>query len=202
MVEEASFEFIFRKIDKTRNYLLYEIKYNDLMRKKYKKTCKYLNYVENLLILASAVTRYVSISAFASLVCVPVGIASSAVGINICAITARIKDYKSIIKNKEKKRNKIVLLGIDKLNTIEFLISKALIDSNISKEEFASVNNVLREYNEVKEEIKNPKTSVETPYKNGWYKEKNVLRKCYRGNNRQWWNIMFKWKTYRKKIKA
>ena len=202
MVEEASFEFIFRKIDKTRNYLLDEIKYNDLIRKKYKKTCKHLNYVENLLILASAVTGCISISAFASLVCVPVGIASSAVGINICAITARIKNYKSIIKNKEKKRNKIVLLGIDKLNTIEFLISKALIDSNISQEEFASVNNVLREYNEVKEEIKNPKTSVETPYKNGWYKEKNVLRECYRDNNRQWWNIMFKWKTYRKKIKA
>ena len=56
-----------------------------------------------------------------------------------------------------------MLLGKDKLNTIEVLISKALIDSNISHDEFVSINNVFREYNEMKNEIKNPekKTSVE-----------------------------------------
>ena len=36
------------------------------------------------------------------------------------------------------------------------LISKALIDSNTRQDEFASVINVLREYDEIKEEIKNP----------------------------------------------
>ena len=41
-------------------------------------------------------------------------------------------------------------LGEDKLNTIEVLISKALIDWYISHEELASLNNVLREYNEIK----------------------------------------------------
>ena len=56
------------------------------MSEKYKKTCKYLNYVEHLFILVSTVTGCVSISAFASLVCVPVGITSSAVGIKNCAI--------------------------------------------------------------------------------------------------------------------
>ena len=99
------------------------------MSEKYKKTCKYLNYVEHLLILVSTVTTCVSISAFASLICVPVGIKSSVIGLKICAITAGIKQYKSIIKKKKKKRNKIVLLGKYKLNTIEVLISKALIDS-------------------------------------------------------------------------
>ena len=49
--------------------------------------CKYLVYVEHLLILVSAVTACVSIS---SLVCVPVGITSSAVVLKICAITAGI----------------------------------------------------------------------------------------------------------------
>ena len=47
MVEEASLEFRLRKIDQTRNYLFDEIKDNDLMSEKYKKTCKYLNYVEH-----------------------------------------------------------------------------------------------------------------------------------------------------------
>ena len=77
-------------------------------------------------------------------------ITGSAVGITICAITARIKKYNSIIKKKKKKHDKIVLLGRDKLSTKEVLIYKALIDSYISHEEFASVNNVLREYNEMK----------------------------------------------------
>ena len=63
------------------------------MSEKYKKTCKYLNYVEHLLILASTDTAYVSISTFHSLVAIPVGITSSAVGIKICAITAGIKKY-------------------------------------------------------------------------------------------------------------
>ena len=52
------------------------------MSEKYIKTCKYLNYVEYLLILALTVTVHVSISA--ALVCVPVGIASSVVEIKIC----------------------------------------------------------------------------------------------------------------------
>ena len=61
------------------------------MNQKYKKTFRYLNYVEHLSFLVSIITRCVSITAVASLVCVPVGITSSAIGIKICAITAVIK---------------------------------------------------------------------------------------------------------------
>ena len=103
----SSLKFTLRKIDETRNFLLDEIKHNDLMNERYRKTSKYLNYVELLLILVSTVTCCVSFSAFASLV---FGITSSVVGINICAITAKIKKYKSIRKNKN---DKIVLLGKD-----------------------------------------------------------------------------------------
>ena len=86
---------------------------------------------------------------------------SSAVGLKICAITAEIKKYKSIIKKKKNNHDKLVLLGKSKLSTIEVLISKSLIDSYISHDEFVSLNNVLREHYEMKEEIKNPETSVE-----------------------------------------
>ena len=94
-----------------------------------------------MLILVSIVTDFVSISTFASLACVPVGIASSAAGINIGRVTAGIKKDKSIIK--KKKHDKILLLGKDILNTIEVLISKALIDSYYSHD-FFSVNRVLK----------------------------------------------------------
>ena len=147
IVQEVSIEFRFKN-DETTNYLLDQIKHNDLMSENYKKTCQYLNYVENWLILASTVTGWVSISPFASLVCVPVGITSSAVGIETCTIAARIKKYKSVIK-KKKKHDKIVFLGNDKLNAIEVLIFKSLIDSYISHDEFVWINNVLREYIEI-----------------------------------------------------
>ena len=70
MVEEASLELRLRKIDETSIYLLDEIKHNDLMSENYMEARKYLNYVENLLIPASTVTGCVSVSAFASIVCV------------------------------------------------------------------------------------------------------------------------------------
>ena len=161
MLEEASLEFRLTKIYETRKYLLGKIKHNDVMSEEYKKTCKYLNYVEYLLILASVITVFVSISAFSSLVSVPVSMTSSVVGIKVCAIIARIKKYKSIVKKMKKKYDKIVQLGKDKLNTIEVLISKAAINSCISHDKFFSVNNILREYNEMKKEIKNPESSVE-----------------------------------------
>ena len=66
-----------------------------------------------------------------------------------------------MIKKKKKKQNKIVLLGKDKLNTTEVLNSKALTNSYISHDILVLVSNVLREYNEIKNEIKNPKTFAE-----------------------------------------
>ena len=133
----ASLEFILKKIDETRNHLLEEIKHNDLMSEKHKTSYKYSYYIKPLLILASTNTGCVSVSAFASLASVFVGIASSTVGIKICAITPGIKKCKSSVKKKNKKKHdKIALLGKAKLDTIEVLISQALIDSYISYREF------------------------------------------------------------------
>ena len=73
---------------------------------KYKRVCTSVNYIEHLLILASAVSGCVSISAFASLVCTPIEITNSAWS-----------------KKKKKKHDKIVLLAKTKLNSIEVLIS-------------------------------------------------------------------------------
>ena len=69
--------------------------------------------------------------------------------------TAGIKNYKSITKKKKTKHEKIVLLAKSKLNSIEVLISKTLIDSNISHDELILINYVLKEFYDMKEEIKN-----------------------------------------------
>ena len=110
--------------------------------KKYLKKKKVLNYIDHSLIVIFTIAGCVLIFSFASLVRIPIGIASSAVGLKICVITARIKNYKPIIK-KKKKHDKIVLSAKSKINSIEVLISKALTDSNISADEFVLINNVL-----------------------------------------------------------
>ena len=73
-----------------------------------------------------------------------IGIISSTIGLKICAITTGIDKYKSIIKKKKKKHDKIVLLAKSRLNSIKVLISKALIDLNINHDEFLLMNNVLK----------------------------------------------------------
>ena len=65
------------------------------MSKRHKKVCATLNNIEHFLMLASIITWCVSISAFASLVGIPIAITISATRLKICAITAGIKMYKS-----------------------------------------------------------------------------------------------------------
>ena len=103
-------EFRLKNIDRTRNHFLEEIEQNELISRKHKRVCTTLNYVEHFLILASAVTEYISISTFASLLGISIGITNSAIGLKICRIAAGIKKYKSMIK-KKKKHDKIVLLA-------------------------------------------------------------------------------------------
>ena len=73
--------FRLKNINKTRNYFLEEIEQNELMSKKHQKVCTTLNYFEHVLILASTITGCISISAFASLIGIPIGITSSAIGL-------------------------------------------------------------------------------------------------------------------------
>ena len=128
---------------------LKNLKYNTSSKKQ-----QFFLLFEHFLILASTITGCISISAFASLLDIPIESMSSAIGLKNSAIAAGVKKYKSIIKKKKKKHDKSVLLGKFKLNNMELLTSKALIDSNISLDEFVSVNNVLKEYDEIKKLIR------------------------------------------------
>ena len=101
-----------------------------------------MSYIDYSLIAISTITGCVSISALASLIGVPIGVTNSAISLKICAITTGMKNCKSIIniKKKKKKHDK----AKSQLNRIEVLISKALVDSNISHDEFVLINNMLK----------------------------------------------------------
>ena len=69
--ENVGLDFRLKKVDETRNYLLDDIKYNDLMSKKHKKLCTALNNLQSFLVFISAVSVCVPVYKFASLVGVP-----------------------------------------------------------------------------------------------------------------------------------
>ena len=94
------------------------------------------NYIKHFLILASTTTGYISSFAFASLIGITIRTMSSAIGLKTCAIAVGIKKYWSIIQKKKKNRDKIIFSAKFRLNKIEVLISKALIGSNISHNNF------------------------------------------------------------------
>ena len=89
-------------IVETRNHFLKEIAQRDLMSRKHRKVCMALNFIEQRRISVFAITGCVLISAFASLVGISIGIATSAVGLKICVISTGFKSYKSIIDKKKK----------------------------------------------------------------------------------------------------
>ena len=70
-------------------------------------------------------------------------------------ITGGIKTYKSITKKKKKKPDKILSLAKVKLNGAEVLMSKALTDSNIGYDQYVLITNIPKEFDDMKEEIKN-----------------------------------------------
>ena len=100
------------------------------------------------------ITGCVSIFAFTISVGIPIGIT---IRLKICVITAGIKKYQSINKKNKQKHDKIISSAKSKLNSIKVLISKVLIDSNIIHDEFVLINNVLKEFYDMKEELKNQK---------------------------------------------
>ena len=89
--EKISQKLRLKDIDERRNYLMGEINQNELMSKKHRKVSRVLNYIEHLLNLISIVSGCVSISAFASLVDILIGITCSAIVLKICVATSRIK---------------------------------------------------------------------------------------------------------------
>ena len=107
--ENISQEFRFKNMEKAKNYFIKEIDQNKLISNKHKKFYITLDYVEQFLNVAPAVTECISVSTFALLLGIPIESKSSALRL-IFAINAGIKKHKSIIKKKVKKHDKIVLL--------------------------------------------------------------------------------------------
>ena len=104
------------------------------------------DYIDKILIVLSATTGGVSITLFMSVVGVTAGIASASFTLIFSLTTGIIKKLLNITRNKKKKHDKILMLAKSKLNSIETLVSQALIDMEISHKEFVTILNETDKY--------------------------------------------------------
>ena len=132
--EETKFRL--DKIGKIENYFHKEINQRKSCSKKLSKYVAAFDYIDKVLIVLSATTGGVFICLFTSVVGAPVGIASPSFTLIFSLTTGIVKKLLSTARNKKKKHDKIFMLVKSKLNSIETLISQALIDMEISHDEF------------------------------------------------------------------
>ena len=105
-----------------------------------KKISKYIvafDYADKLFITLSASFGALSIVSHATVVGIPVRIAGASLTLILTVTTGVFKKLLNITRKKKKKHNKIITLARNNLNIIETLISRALIDFDISHEEFS-----------------------------------------------------------------
>ena len=116
-----------------------------------KELSKYaFDYIGKILIVLSATSSVVCIISSPSVVGTPVGIASVSFTLIFSLTTGIIKKLLSITRNKKKKHDKILMLAKSKLNSIETLVSQALIDLEISHEEFVTILKERDKYDKIK----------------------------------------------------
>ena len=107
----------------------------------------------SLLIVLSATSSSISIASFATVIGTPKGIASASLCLTFSISTGIVKKLLKTTRNKKKKHNKIIMLARSKLNSIESKASEALINSEISHEDFMVIINEEKKYRELKESI-------------------------------------------------
>ena len=112
------------------------------------------DYIDKILIVLSAATGGVSIVSFTSAIGLPVGIGNASFTLIFSLTTGIIKKLLNITRNKKKKHDKILMLAKSKFNSIETLISQALIDMDVSHEEFFTILKGKDRYETMKDNLR------------------------------------------------
>ena len=113
------------------------------------------DYIDKILIVLSATTGGVSIISFTSFIGAPVGIASAGFTLIFSLTTGTVKKIIEYNKKKRKKHDEMFMLPKSELNSIETLLSQALIDVDISHEEFITTLKEKDRYEMIKDNLRN-----------------------------------------------
>ena len=137
-------QFRLNKINEIKDYFLTEIRGRELISKNLSKYIASLDYFDKSLHVSSMLSGRISIASFASVIGAPAGIIGASCGFTFSITSDFVKKFLKTIRNKKKKHKKIVVLARSKLNSIESKISKALMDNEISLEDFETIINEER----------------------------------------------------------
>ena len=136
------------------NYFYQEINQRKSCSKKLNKYVTTFDYIDKILIVLSATSSGVSIVSFTSIVGAPVGIASASLTLFFSLTTEIVKNLLKITKNEKKKHDKILMLPKSKLSSIETLLSQALIDMDVSHEEFVTILKKKDKYEKMQDNLR------------------------------------------------
>ena len=142
------------EINEIKDYFVAEIKERELMSKRLSKYIAFCDYFDKSLIVLSATSGSVSIASFATVIGTPVEIARASLSLAFSLSTGIVKKLLKTTRNKKKKHNKVIMLARSKLNSIESKVSEALINNEISHEDFMIIINEEKNYRELKESIR------------------------------------------------
>ena len=146
-------KFWLSKIIGIENYFHQEINQRKSCSKKLNKYVTTFDYIDKILIILSAASGGVSIISFTSIIGAPVGIASASFTLIFPLTTGIAKKLLNMTRKKKKKHDTVLVLAKSKLNSAETLISQALIDMEMSHEEFITVLNEKDKYEKIKNNL-------------------------------------------------
>ena len=147
-------QFRLNKFNEIENYSIAEIKEKELMRKRLNKYIASFDYFDKPLIVLSTTSGSISITSFATVIGTPIRIVSASLSLAFSLSTRLVKKLLKTTRNKKKKHNKSVMLTRSKLNSIGSKTSEALMNNQISHEDFMTIINEERNYRELKENIR------------------------------------------------
>ena len=147
-------QFRLNKINEIKKKILTEIRERERINKNISKYIASLDYFDKSLNVLSILSGSISIASFATVIGAPAGIIGASCGFTFSITSGFVKKFLKTIRNKKKKHNKIVVLARSKLNSIESKISKTLMDNEISQEDFETIINEEKKYQELKESIR------------------------------------------------
>ena len=147
-------KFRLDEISKIENYFIEEINQRKSCSKKLSKYVAAFDYIDKILIVLSATTGGVSIISFTGIIGALVGIASASFTLISSLRTGIVKKLLNITKKKKKKHDKILMSAKSKLNSVDTLISQALINMDISHEEFITILKEKDRYEMMKDNLR------------------------------------------------
>ena len=148
-------KFRLDEINKIKDYFEFEIKEREALIQKLSKYTAALDYTDKTLIVLSATSGGISIISFTNVIGIPAGVISVSLTLVFSLTTGIINKLLKEARKKKKKHSKIIMLAKSKLNSIESLMPQALIDLDISHEEFKTIVNEKEKYDQMKKRIRN-----------------------------------------------